>query len=52
LEEEEEEEESNRTYEFGPVLTCKHDGGSCSVLQILLKFALKLKIGKDYDKKE
>jgi hypothetical protein len=29
----------------------KHGGGS-SVLQILLKIALKLQIGKDYDKKE
>ena len=29
----------------------KHNGGS-SVLQILLKIALKLQIGKDYDKKE
>jgi hypothetical protein len=35
-----------------PVLTCKHDGGGCSLLQILLKIVLKLDIGKDYDKKE
>jgi ribosomal protein L37AE/L43A len=29
-----------------------NDGGGNSVLQILLKIALKLQIGKDYDKKE
>ena len=45
-------DQSNCTQEFDPVLTCKHDGDSCSVLQILLKIALKLQIGKDYDKKE
>jgi hypothetical protein len=39
------------TYGF-TVLTCKHDGGDCRVLQILLRIALKLQIGKDYDKKK
>ena len=31
---------------------CKHDGGHNRVLQILLKIALKLQVGTDYDKKE
>jgi hypothetical protein len=34
------------------VLTCKQHGRGFQNLQILLKIAKKLQIGKDYDKKE
>ena len=45
-------DQSNRTYEFGLILTCKHDGRHYRRLQILWSIALKLQIGKDNDKKE
>ena len=45
-------DQSNRTKEFGPVLTCKHDRRHYRRLQILWSIALKLQIGKDDNKKE
>ena len=42
--------QSIRTKEFGPVLTCKHDWWHYRRLQILWSIALKLQIGRGWQK--